>query len=202
MMNPQRPLAIPFRSEQTAVIAGIWGDQRPCDSDRTGGRIARTVSGGFPAYLVAAGFYMEPREVFREAEAGTKTGSCSCYRFVLPRDWGLDLGTVRLSTCTERKNPLIAAFMRGYGGTDIRGWLLQNTDAVLAHLSQLECEWKAPPVAPETACYAFEKALHCFERNLALVFGQLERFGGDQVLVALKLCGCDPYLRLLGYNRR
>jgi hypothetical protein len=201
-MNAQKPLAIAFRSEQTAVIAGIWGDHDPFDPDGRGDRIARTAFGGFPAYLVAAGFHMEPREVFREAEARPKEGSSRCYRFVLPRDWGLDLGTLRLSPQTERKTPLIAAFMRGYDGADIRGWLLRNTEAVLAHLSRLESEWKAPPVAPETACYGFEKALHRFERNLALVFGQLERFGGDQVLVALKLCGGDAYLRLLGYNRR
>jgi hypothetical protein len=176
----------------------------------------------FPRWLVPVGKQMEPvalksgdGEELIVSGLGTgqnEAGMYRAYQFVLPRCSFCDLGIIYVPCAwgpddflREEKGlddvmaPLQRIFFAGYLGADVRERLFSNVTLVLRHFSRLFSEWKYPKRGYDISRLAFRKASAGLQRNMALNTGQLIRFAGDEMLVALRIAGGGKYLKAAGY---
>ncbi len=183
--------------ENVLIAHGIWGKDHAREGGEASaaGRCDRLVRKPFPSYLVTAGFYMEPVEL-HPYPAPSRSADRRLYKFVLPLAWDVDLGVVSPSP----GDGLLSALFRGYAGNSIRPWLLGHIDIVIGHLAEFDADSRYSPPPISSCRYVFDRATHVDRRNLALLVGQLERFGGEQLMIALKLSGADRLLRQAGYS--
>jgi hypothetical protein len=176
----------------------------------------KTTPEAFPGrQYVRAGEHMRPERTFHwDEESGcwrvkkmTDSGSGNVfvpYRFVSPGGGGPDLGTWAIpvewtsnsefdGTCT-----LPRILFGGYQGVDIRKILISGIDTINRHFQDLKTEWACPRNSISNVRYSFKKTNGGYQNNMGLLIGQLLRFGGMQLLVALRIAGCGEYLKAAG----
>jgi len=176
----------------------------------------------FPRWLVPVGKRMEPvplksvdgEELIVTGHGGGKREAHKylAYQFVLPRCSFCDLGMVYVPCAWDSDDflregkgpddvmaPLQRILFAGYLGADVRHRLFSNVSLVLKHFSRLVSEWKYPKRGYDISRLAFRKAPAGLQRNMALTTGQLIRFAGVEMLVALRIAGGGKYLEAAGY---
>jgi hypothetical protein len=90
--------------------------------------------------------------------------------------------------------PVSQALWAGSRGIDAGPWLLSHLHLVVEHLAALQDQCTASDGGPVAPCYRFVRARRTCERSLGLVLGQLRRYGGSALMIALRLSGADRLL--------
>ena len=132
------------------------------------------------------------------------------YRFVLPEDSSHDLGAVYIpeeqhwktgpalhpGLDLHPKRALSQVLFSGYMGKQIKKWLVEHVSDIVGFFSLLKTEWRHPGESISTIRYSFNRAFQCYEKNVSLCIGQLLRFGGSELIVAVRVADGGEFLKV------
>jgi hypothetical protein len=201
--------------EKECIILGIYGEPQGCEAENI--RKAE-----FPSYFIEAGKHMYPEDIylsgvnpdtshfhlFMDLNTGNKYRK---YRFVLPYLCCLDLGSLyvpekwvagiefaQTGGLKESENPLEKVLFYGYSGIEIRPWLHSHVEEIVDHFKRLKSEWTNPGNSVSEVRYSFEWCFRGYQKNISLRLGQLLRFGGIELIVAIQIADGSSYVKLAG----
>jgi hypothetical protein len=192
-------------TEKDFIYLGIYGTQRDGEDPNREGSMALSP-------LTEAGKHMTPEPVYSYQSgcaeylpskiSDPKTGEKHTkFRFVLPFLSFLDLGSFYLpdswasSHGMENSAPLQKVLFLGYRGVDISRWLITHVETIITFFHDLKGEWDNPGDRISRVRYAFDGAGDSYHRNVNLCIGQLLRFGGNKLLVALRIAEGSEYVK-------
>ncbi len=198
---------------RNSLLLGIYGRYDIVDERDNIPDVSLVLEGPFPSCFIPAGKYMRPDIVLDGSgnpivmSSSVKGRRCvyALYRFVLPYTANCDLGCIYVplwEECKAKQNEVMAllprVFLDGYNGTSVKTWLLAHVHEIIKYCMALRSEWKYPIKGFNINRYLFKRCGKEYERNLGLLIGQLFRFGGDEVVAALRIAGGGDFLRKAG----